>query len=141
MLICQQLDSKKRDSSLNWESVHEQWNEPSFRTLHNNRDSLHYRDTGILYRLLCYEMDGFCLGIMGIWQSIILIGFALGNMFLIKKDYVKLLLSLCVIGGVLFHLIYQVQSQHAMKYYLLMVPVAAYGFEELFKFNNKKGES
>jgi len=139
--VSQKVVEQNKVSSKGWESLNEQWNEPSFRTLFNNRDSLHYRETGILYRLLCYDMERISLSFMNLWQSFVLFGFIIGIIrILIKRDIIKALPVICVLGGFLLHLFYRAQSQHAMKYYLLMIPVAANGFEELFKFHDKKGE-
>lgn len=135
-------DSQIENAPFSWLAVQEQWNEPSFRTLYNNRDSMHYRDTGSLNRILCYDMEKLVLGQMNLQQNMLLLGFAAALFFLIRKrDTVCLLPVLCVLGGFLFHMLFQARSQHAMRYYMLMVPVAAYGFESMFLSYDNKNKS
>ena len=124
-----------------WKSVQEQWNEPNFRTLQNNRDSIHYRKTGFVYKKICYDNEKNIVNFSNMWQMLLLIGFMLGLACQLKRGSIAALLPvLCVLGGFLMHVIYSAQSQHAMKYYIMMIPIAANGFEKAFDYHSSKGD-
>jgi len=135
-------ESQIENTPFSWLAVQEQWNEPSFRTLYNNRDSMHYRETGFLYQLICYDVEWLALAQMNLHQNMLLLGFIAGLLALVKKrGTVRMMPALCVLGGFLFHLLFQARSQHAMRYYLMMVPMAAYGFEYMFLSYDNKNKS
>ena len=48
-------------------------------------------------------------------------------------NLLRTLLPLILLGGLLYHLLFEAKSQYAMPYFLLMLPLAAYGFFRLFR--------
>ena len=51
----------------------------------------------------------------------------------IKKDLLRCLLPLILLGGISYHLLFEAKSQYAMPYFVLMMPIAAYGLFALFR--------
>ena len=51
-----------------------------------------------------------------------------------KKDITAALFPLVVLGGLLYHLLFEAKSQYAVGYVLLMIPIAAYGIMHLSDF-------
>jgi hypothetical protein len=41
------------------------------------------------------------------------------------------LLALIILGGFVYHLIFEAKSQYVLPYFIMMVPFAAYGFYSL----------
>ena len=55
-------------------------------------------------------------------------GFLLGAALLLRSGTeARLILPLIVLGGVLYHLIFEAQSRYALSYLPLIAPIAAYG--------------
>ena len=50
-----------------------------------------------------------------------------------KKDPLRCLLPLILLGGLSYHLLFEAKSQYAMPYYVLIMPVAAHGLFTLFR--------
>ena len=50
-----------------------------------------------------------------------------------KKDLLRCLLPLVMLGGLLYHLLFEAKSQYAMPYFVLILPIAAYGLFTLFR--------
>ncbi len=77
-------------------------------------------------------------------------GFALGAAGLLRKrTEEQILLPLIILGGVLFHLIFEAKSQYVLEYLPLFAPIAAYGVfqtgrvverlsQRIFKRRNEK---
>ena len=50
-----------------------------------------------------------------------------------KRDLLRMLLPLILLGGLSYHLLFEAKSQYAMPYFVLMMPIAAYGLFALFR--------
>ena len=116
------------------DSFFQQWNEPEFHTIISNRNSRHYRETGDFYSFVC-NPDGKLLPVfLNLYQSFILAGAAIAMLKVFKeRSMIKLLPALVFLGGVIMHLLFPAQSSHAMKYYLLLLPLTAYGYSSFFE--------
>lgn len=114
-------------------AVHQQWNEPSFSSINSNQSSRHYRDTGRLYDLVCGSGEELLLEFMNLFQSFLLIGAVFSMVKLLReRDFLKLMPALFFVGGVVLHLIFPSDSRYAMKYYLALIPLTAYGLGSFF---------
>ncbi len=49
-----------------------------------------------------------------------------------RRDMESSLLPLIILGGLLYHLLFEAKSQYAMPYFVLMIPMAAFGFGWFF---------
>ena len=111
-----------------------QWNEPSYQGLWNNQLRDHYSDPGLMYQLLCHRMERGVKAIMKIYQQLVFFGFTLGLLRIFRRrDMIFALLPLTVLGGMLYHLLFEAKSQHSQCYFIMMLPVAAYGFARLYE--------
>ena len=50
-----------------------------------------------------------------------------------KRDLLRALLPLIWLGGLSYHLLFEAKSQYAMPYFVLMMPIAAYGLFTLYR--------
>lgn len=111
-----------------------QWNEPSYQGLWNNQLRDHYSQPGLMYELLCHRMERGVKGFMNIYQQLVFFGFTLGLLRIFRrKDMIYALLPLTVLGGMLYHLLFEAKSQHSQCYFIMMLPVAAYGIARLYE--------
>lgn len=106
-----------------------QWNEPTYQGLWNNQVRKNYSEPGQLFDVICHKIDGGLTRLMNYYQQLIFFGFTLGLVCLMRNKGIRAsIFPLIVLGGLLYHLLFEAKSQYAMPYIILMIPVAAYGF-------------
>ena len=111
-----------------------QWNEPTYESLWINQVQLSYGEKGFLYELFCDEGKQETRWGMNQYQQLIFLGALLACVFLWhRRELLQCLPLLVVLGGILYHLLFEAKSQYALPYFVLMIPVAAYGFCCLFR--------
>ncbi len=116
------------------QKLRSQWNEPSFGSLWINRVFPSYSEKGVLYTLLCEKGERVMLAVMDKLQQFAYLGVLAGIIRLWqKKDPLRCLLPLILLGGLSYHLLFEAKSQYAMPYYVLIMPVAAHGLFTLFR--------
>ena len=119
-----------------------QWNEPTYQGLWTNQVRKSYSESGRLYELVCQRFAGRLTKLMNFFQQLIFFGFTLGLVLLWrKKDIMAALFPLVILGGLLYHLMFEAKSQYVMSYVILMIPVAAYGFIRLSDFAAERSEN
>lgn len=67
------------------------------------------------------------------YDMMIYIGFAAGMVFMIlkrKANPVSVILPLTVLGGVLYHMLFEAKSQYILPYFIMLIPFAMYGLLE-----------
>ena len=115
------------------EKLRSQWNEPSYGSLWINQVFPSYSGKGALYRFFCGGAKR-TLALMNQYQQLVFLGVLLGVVRLWrKKDLLRCLLPLILLGGLLYHLLFEAKSQYAMPYFVLILPIAAYGLFTLFR--------
>ena len=117
-----------------------QWNEPSYDSIWLNQVFLSYSEKGALYKLFCDKGEDLSEGFMNQHQQIVFLGMLLGCIALLKKkDILGCILPLIILGGLMYHLLFEAKSQYALPYFILMLPLAASGLGALFDYiKNKK---
>jgi len=112
-----------------------QWNEPTYQGLWNNQLRDHYSQPGFVYQLLCHDWERPVKAFMNIYQQLIFFGFALGLVRIFRRrDMSASLLPLIILGAMLYHLLFEAKSQHSQGYFIMMIPVAAFGFARWFEY-------
>ncbi len=110
-----------------------QWNEPSYESLWVNEVQLSYGEKGGLYNIFCGDGIRRTLDYMNIYQQIIFLGMLIGLPILWRRRSVrKCTLLIIILGGMLYHLLFEAKSQYCLTYFMLMVPMAAAGYCKLF---------
>ena len=72
-------------------------------------------------------------------QQIVFCGVLLCVLALFKRrDILSCLLPLVILGGLMYHLLFEAKSQYALPYFILMLPLAAAGFAAMFEYLKKK---
>lgn len=75
------------------------------------------------------------------YNMIVYLAFTAGMAFLILRKKLKpwmVILPVTVLGGVLYHMLFEGKSQYLLPYFLLLIPFAVYGLIEGVKAINKK---
>lgn len=110
-----------------------QWNDPSYESLWINKVQNTYSEKNGLYQVVCGSGERRTVGFMNQYQQFVLFGLLLALLTLWKKrDVRSCLLLIVILGGVLYHLLFEAKSQYCLSYFLLMIPVAASGCCQLF---------
>lgn len=121
------------------EKLRSQWNEPSYDSLWLNQVFLSFSEKGGLYNLLCNKCARFTLSIMNQHQQMVFFGALLAIIALMKKrDILSCSLPLIILGGFMYHLLFEAKSQYALPYFILMLPLSAYGLGAMFEYLRKK---
>lgn len=111
-----------------------QWNDPGYQAqITIEWYSRHRDDHSLLALWLIYGNGRFVLeGVMNLYHFIILLG---GSIYafcsLRKQKLANTLLPLSVFGGYLFHLIWEAGGRYGLGYFILCVPMAAWGYFKL----------
>ncbi len=106
-----------------------QWNEPTYQSLWTNQSRKSYSESGGFFNFICNTASDNLTILMNFYQQLIFFGFTLGLIALFrKKDIRAVIFPLIILGGLLYHLLFEAKSQYALCYVVMMIPVAAYGF-------------
>ncbi len=116
------------------EKLRSQWNEPSYGSIWINQVFPSYSEKGLMYDLLCGSGAKRTLDVMNVYQQFVFFSLLLGLIRLTKKkDLLRCLLPLVMLGGLLYHLLFEAKSQYALPYFVLILPIAAYGLFTLYR--------
>lgn len=123
-----------------------QYNEPSFESVWISQVREHdYPENEPLPGFVTSVYSGGMSKVLGIWfhyfTMMTYIFFTAGMVWLIvrkKLNTESLILPVAILGGALYHLIFEGKSQYILPYFILLIPFAAYGFVESIKALKKK---
>lgn len=121
------------------EKLRSQWNEPSYDSIWLNQVFLSFSEKGGLYSFFCDKGQRLTMSLMNQHQQLVFLGVLLSIPALIKKrDILSCILPLIILGGLMYHLLFEAKSQYALPYFILMLPVAAAGLAAFFELLKKK---
>lgn len=112
-----------------------QWLEPTFQSvwsIHSGlQDQQRAKNTIAEYLLGTMFAEGLS-AYMRFYLILLYGGTALAAVFLLRRrTEAQLILPLIILGGILYHLIFEAQSRYALSYLPLYAPLAAYGLLRL----------
>lgn len=113
-----------------------QWNDPGYLSqITVEWYSRHRDDHSSLALYLIYGNGRFIVeGIMNIYQFLVLVGASIYTVSSIRKWSLSgAFLSLCVFGGYFFHMFWEAKGRYGLGYFVMCVPMAAYGLWILTK--------
>ncbi len=112
-----------------FEKMVSQWNEPTFMSVWITRSVDSYAQPGALTELVYSDsFDTLYRFAEGKIVKLLYFGFLLSTAALLRRRTEgQLLLPLILLGGVLFHMIFEAKSQYVLEYLPLFAPVAAFG--------------
>jgi len=118
-----------------------QWLEPTFQSVWSVNGGM--QDMPRAKNALAETLLGapFAEGLSGYMRfELILLygGFLLGAALLMRRrTEAQMILPLIVLGGVLYHLLFEAQSRYALSYLPLIAPVAAYGLVAIWPMRRR----
>ena len=123
-----------------------QYNEPSFESTWISQVRSHdYPEGEKLPAFVESVYTGGMSKVLGIWfhyfTMMTYICFTAGMVWLIirkKLNTESLILPVAILGGLLYHMVFEGKSQYILPYFILLIPFAAYGFIESMRAIRKK---
>ncbi len=110
-----------------------QWNEPTYQSLWTNQVRGRYGEMGKLATFALVDGEARVKSFMDGYVELIFALTALAAIFLIgKREIDHALLPTVILGGFIYHALFEAKSQYAIVYLVLMLPLAAYAIEELY---------
>ena len=125
-----------------------QYNEPSFESIWISQVRKHdYPEGEQLPKLVDSVYSGGLSKVFDNWFNYYVmmtyIFFTAGMIWLIfrkKLNTESLILPVAILGGALYHLIFEGKSQYILPYFILLIPFAVYGFVESTRALHKKSK-
>lgn len=117
-----------------YEKFTAQWNDPSFMSLLTNEwYSRNVEPQSQVAEFFLYGAGRkLLLFIMNIYHFLIFLGAAIFCVGSISKwSLPKAYLMLNIFGGLLFHMIWEAKARYVLIYFVLMIPLAAWGYVKL----------
>ena len=113
--------------------VASQWNEPSYQSIWTNQVRGRYGEMGKWATYVCGDGEAKTKQYMNLFQQFIFCLCALSSVVIIKKhrNIKAALFPTIIIGGFLYHLLFEAKSQYAISYFIFMIPLAAVAIEEI----------
>lgn len=111
-----------------------QWNDAGFQAQINIEwNSRHSADQSQLALYFIYGNGRFILEwLMNIYHFAVLLGAVVFTVYNIRKTSLpSALVALCVFGGYFFHMFWEAKGRYGLGYFVMCVPMAAYGFWRL----------
>lgn len=110
-----------------------QWNEPTYQSLWTNQVRGRYGEMGKLATFALVDGEARVKSFMDGYVELIFALTALAAVLLIgKREVDHALLPTVILGGFIYHALFEAKSQYAIVYLVLMLPLAAYAIEELY---------
>lgn len=132
--VAELLTSPSKLGNYLFEKLVSQWDEPTFMSVWITKAVPVYTDPKPLAQFV--YGDSFDDAYRLVMKKTILVlyaSYALGVGFLLQRgESERLLLPLIVLGGILFHLLFEAKSQYVLEYLPLFCPIAAYGIRSIF---------
>ena len=108
--------------------ISSQWNETTFQSLWTNEVRLKANEIHPVSRFLLKDCDYTIKAFMDHHAQMIFLGaFAATIMLLRKRNNASTTLMLVILGGFLYHSVFEAKSQYILPYFIIMIPLAAYG--------------
>ncbi len=113
-----------------------QWDEPTFLSIWISKSVNTFGEPTSLARALYSDEFGSLFELFtGKLIKVMYFGFAIcAVVLLFRRTNEQLILPIVILGGGLFHLIFEAKSQYVLEYLPLMLPLVAYGVSSLGRF-------
>ncbi len=114
--------------------IDSQWNETSYQSIWQNNVRGQYAPKWGIAKFLCIDHEDLTKSAMDIYAQILFAFTAVGAILLLRRrEIMQVIFPTVIIGGFLYHLLFEGKSQYVITYVILMAPIAAYGLEMLYE--------
>lgn len=115
------------------EKLRSEWNETSYQSIWTNQVRGSYGEPGMLAEWVQGAGEHPLKRWMDWVTQLVFVTAALGCLTLLRTRRIEeVILPVCVIGGFLYHTVFEAKSQYILTYFILLLPVAASGLSGLF---------
>lgn len=115
------------------EKLRSEWNEPTYQSIWTTQVRGSYGEPGRLAKWVCGSGEKAVKGWMNAVQLFVFAAAAVGTLCLLRKRRIEdAVFPACVLGGFLYHAVCEAKSQYILTYFVLLIPIAAYGLSALF---------
>ncbi|MCL2512706.1 MAG: glycosyltransferase family 39 protein [Oscillospiraceae bacterium] len=123
-------EDPKYAASFFYEKFASQWNEPTYQSIWTNQVRSHYAEPNRLGNYICGDGEKTFKIYMGFYQQFIFLCCLMGLAVCLKRgNYTYLILPVIILGGFLYHMLFEAKSQYMLTYFVLMIPIAALGLD------------
>lgn len=121
-----------------FDKINSQWNETSFQSIWNNQVRGQMGDRVGVAKLVCGSGEKLVKRLMDINVEFLYLGAAV-SFTAFAVDFIKkksigvesVLIPIVIIGGFLYHALFEAKSQYVLTYVTVMIPYSVYGFYRL----------
>jgi hypothetical protein len=119
-----------------------QWNDPTYQSLWVNEKGAHPGASPLVLSLYRGRPNAYVVDLMKTYQFVVFFGALLCVILLFRDlDSQRLLLALVILGGVVFHTMWEAKGEYIMPYFVMLVPYAALGVSILLTRLAPRGDS
>lgn len=121
------------------EKILSQWNEPTYSCIWVSETREHGGELPSFAEDIYYnDLRGWIIGFMNQHQQIIfLLALICFGRIYSKKDISMYIMPLIVLGGFLYHMLFEAKSQYILIYFLMLVPMCSYGLNIILNLDFK----
>lgn len=127
----------KRAASFFYRKFVSQWNDPTYQSIWTNEVRGFYGGKQARHAVavwVCEDGKQTVTEVMNACQQIVLVGVLIAVILcFVRRNETAALLLLIILGGMLYHLLFEAKSQYSMTYYILMLPLAAWGWDAVLQ--------
>lgn len=125
------LETPKEAIAFFHEKNESQWNESSMQSIWTNQVRGQYYEKGALAAWICGEGEGFVKGFMNASLQFTYLFALVGCVLLCRTRRIEdALFPTCIIGGFLYHTLFEAKSQYILPYLVLLLPLVSRGLAE-----------
>lgn len=113
-----------------------QWNEPTFMSVWVSMVCEPYGERGAIAEAMYdfYGLGGRFAWLMNLYLQLLYVGFLFSVLILLRRrTQEQLIYPLVIVGGMLFHILFEANAKYTLSYIALFCPLAAYGILMLGK--------
>lgn len=121
------------------EKILSQWNEPTYSCIWVSETREHGGELPSFAEDIYYnDLRGWIVGFMNQYQQIIfLLALICFGRIYSKKDISMYIIPLIILGGFLYHMLFEAKSQYILIYFLMLVPMCSYGLNIILNLDFK----
>lgn len=122
-----------------YKKIVSQWNEPTYQSIWTNQVRGFYDEPNAIGEFIIDSGEDFLKEYMDAYQLIIYLGMLIYCIYAtMQKDIRKMILPLIVLGGFIYHCLFEAKSQYCVTYFQMMIPCAAVAYYQMVQlFENK----
>ncbi len=117
-----------------------QWNEPTFECIFIRNTRGDYLEPSPISEYVYGEGEKGITSYMEYYQQFVYFGTVLGLFCFLKKknigNWPMAFLPLIILGGFFYHMLFEAKSQYIFTYFILMLPIAAFGLDFIYDIIN-----